>query len=254
MVVHPRVYAVAPKLSAKGRYLAAVLAGGHDAVLSCRSGADLLGLRPTSSSLIEITVPHGSTRALAGVRIHHTRSLHPDDITLADGIPTTSWARTVVDLAAILPPRQLERALERAMILRVFDLNEMQAAIDRSHGRRGLGTLRRLIEQLDPELALTNEELEKRFLELVHAHGLPRPVVNGEVLGLQVDFHWPTQRLIVETDGRGTHDTPIAWERDHERDLRLELAGWHVLRLTWRQITRRPGEVVALLRLRLGGV
>ena len=254
MEVHPTVYSVAAKLSAKGRYLAAVLACGEGAVLSHRSAADLLGLRPTSSSILEITVPHGATRRPAGVRTHQTRSLHPDDTTTVDAIPTTTWPRTLADLAATLEPRQLGRALERAMILRLFDLNQVRAAIERSNGRRGIGKLRHLVEQLTPELSPTREELEKRFLELIDEHGLPRPRVNKEVEGLEVDFHWPDRRLIVETDGRETHDTPLAFERDRRRDLQLELAEWHVLRLTWRMVVHRPAEVAALLAARLNRV
>lgn len=249
--VHPRVYAIKPKLAAESRYLAAVLAGGDSAVLSHRSAADHLGLRPSSSPRIEITVPHGSNRSLTGVRIHHSRALHPDDISTADGIPTTTWPRTLVDLAAVLPPRQLDRALERAMVLRLFDLTELRGALNRGNGRKGTGTLRHLVEHLDPSLARTKEELEKRLLELIDEHCVPRPVVNGEVEGLEVDFHWPSQRLVVETDGRETHDTPVAFERDRARDLMLELAGWHVLRLTWRQVVHRPAEVAALLAARL---
>jgi very-short-patch-repair endonuclease len=77
------------------------------------------------------------------------------------------------------------------------------------------------------------------------------PIVNGWVEGYEVDFLWPDRRLNVETDGRSVHGTPIAFERDHRRDLDLELAGWHVLRFTWRQVVESPGRVAATLHRRL---
>jgi very-short-patch-repair endonuclease len=76
---------------------------------------------------------------------------------------------------------------------------------------------------------------------------LPLPVVNAIVAGHEVDFHWPAYRLVVETDGGGTHTTAIAFERDRRRDLHLELAGWHVIRLSWRQVLEQPESVIALL-------
>ena len=77
------------------------------------------------------------------------------------------------------------------------------------------------------------------------------PVVNAHVGVHQVDFHWPAHRLIVETDGRATHDTPHQFEEDRRRDLELTLAGWHVIRVGWRQVVHEPGRVAALLRSRL---
>jgi very-short-patch-repair endonuclease len=77
-------------------------------------------------------------------------------------------------------------------------------------------------------------------------------VVNGLVAGHEVDFHWPAQRLVVETDGRATHGHALAFHEDRRRDFDLELAGWHVLRVTWRQVVDEPGRVTRLLRSRLG--
>ena len=83
-------------------------------------------------------------------------------------------------------------------------------------------------------------------------HGdLPLPVVNGLVLTHEVDFHWPQHKLIVEVDSRAFHAHALAFQRDRQRDLDLELAGWHVLRVAWRQVVEEPGRVTALLRSRL---
>jgi very-short-patch-repair endonuclease len=78
------------------------------------------------------------------------------------------------------------------------------------------------------------------------------PVVNGRIGDYEVDFHWPAQELIVETDGRATHGNAIAFERDRARDLELGLAGWTVIRSTWSQLSRQPNRVTAALRRHLG--
>ena len=166
-------------------------------------------------------------------------------------IPSTTVARTLVDLAGVEQPRRLRRALEQSLVLRVFDLRAMEAVLDRAHGRRGTGTLRRLLAEIADEPPFTNSELERRFLELLRQAGLPLPVLNGLIAGYEVDFHWPAHRLVVETDGRATHGHAMAFQSDRRRDLELELAGWHVLRITWRQVVHEPERVAALLRSRL---
>ena len=247
---HAGVYFVGHRLVAPGSYLAAVLACGDRAVLSHRSAAALWGLRPDAAGRIDVTIPRGGSRHRAGIIIHTTRSLDETEVSTCEGIRCTSLARTLVDLAGTVTPRALDRALERSLILRLFDLREIDAALARATGRRGTTTLRRLLTGLADEPAPTRNELERRFLDLVRDTGLPLPVVNALVAGYEVDFHWPALRLIVETDGRATHDTPYGFERDRTRDLDLELAGWHVVRVTWRQVIDQPARVAALLRAR----
>jgi Protein of unknown function (DUF559) len=180
-----------------------------------------------------------------------SRSLPADELTSCDGIPCTTVARTLVDLAACVPPRRLRQALEQALILRVFDLVATTRTLERVRGRRGTGVLRALLTEVADEPPITRKELERRFIELVRRASLPLPVVNGLVEGREVDFHWPAYRLVVETDGRATHGHALAFHTDRRRDLALELAGWHVLRVTWRQVVHEPERVVALLRSRL---
>jgi very-short-patch-repair endonuclease len=145
----------------------------------------------------------------------------------------------------------LDRAVEQSMILQLYDDTALLAVLERAGGRRGAAALRSLIEDLPDEPVRARSELERRFLDLVRAAGLPAPIVNALVCGYEVDFHWPRQRLIVETDGRSVHGTPIAFDRDRRRDLDLELTGWHVLRLSWRQVVESPEHVTAALRRRL---
>jgi very-short-patch-repair endonuclease len=249
--VHTGVYAISHRLSVEGHFIAAVLACGDRAVASHRAAGALWDLIPAVAGPVDVTVPRGGSPRRAGIAIHVTRSLPPAEITSRDGVPCTTWARTLVDLAAVLTSRRLERALEQSQILQLFDLGALKHALAGANGRRGTGTLRRLVGDLDDDPPFTRTELERRFLDLVREAGLPRPVVNAVVAGHEVDFHWPKERVVMETDGRGTHDTRIAFERDHRRDLDLELAGWHVIRISWRQLLEQPKRVTATLRARL---
>jgi very-short-patch-repair endonuclease len=158
----------------------------------------------------------------------------------------------VVDLAAGASPRNLKRALEQLLVTDRYDDHAMRAVLDRAPSKRGTGMVRAFIAELCDEAAPTRSELEHRLLELVRATQLELPVVNGYVEGLQVDFHWPRYRVVVEADGRRFHGHTVAIERDRDRDLRLQLAGWRVVRLTWRQVVNEPDRVVRLLRSVLG--
>ena len=250
--LHPGVYAVGhPLLLPHARYMAAVLACGEGTFLSHSAAAALLGLRPAPSGQVEVTVRRAGGRSRRGIAVHATRSLAPREVGTCEGIPCTSPARTLVDLAGVLDRRRLQRALERSLELRIFDRRLVDAALEGSSGRRGIGVLRRLLAELPDDPAPVRSTLERRFLALVRASGLPLPAVNARIGGYEVDFHWPQARLIVETDGRATHDTPHQFERDRRRDLDLTLAGWHVIRVGWRQVVHEPSRVVAMLRSRL---
>ena len=251
--IHAGVYAVGhPLLFPHSRYMAAVLACGAGAVTSHRASAGLLGLRSAPTGDVEVTIlRNGGRRGCPGITVHVTHSLDSSEVGVCKGIPCTSPARTLVDLAAVLGRRHLRRALERSLELRLFDRILVDAALQRAGGRRGTGVLRELLAGLPDEPAPVRTELERRFLELVREEDLPMPVVNAHVGSHQVDFHWPDRRLVVETDGRATHDTAHQFEQDRWRDLELALAGWHVVRVGWRQVVHEPGRVAVLLRARL---
>ena len=251
--IHPGVYSVGhAALLPLARYMAAVLACGDHAVLSHRAAAALWGLRGPPSGPVDVTIPRAGGRCRKAIAVHVTRSLPEDQVTKDEAIPCTTPMRTLLDLAAVLPhERQLKRALERSLELNLFDRFALDAVLGGSNGRRGAKLLRRLLADLSDEPPPTAIEIERRFLELIGEAGLPYPVVNGYIGVLQVDFHWPARRLIVETDGRETHGHVIAFHRDRDRDLELTLAGWHVIRLTWRQILHEPERVVAAVRRRL---
>jgi very-short-patch-repair endonuclease len=244
--IHRGVYAVGrAALTAEGRWLAAVLACGDGAVLSHRSAAALWGLRPSRAGVVDVTVPGDVARGRAGIAVH--RPAPPTEATVERGIPVTTPARTLLDLAGAVDVTGLRRAVERAEELRIFDLRAVDAVISAHPGRRGRGALLAAVDHAR-DMRLTRSELERRFLRLCDDHALPRPLVNAQVEGLEVDFHWPDARLVVETDGREHHGTAMAFERDRERDERLVAAGWTVLRFTHRRLVRDPGGVARTVR------
>jgi very-short-patch-repair endonuclease len=197
---------------------------------------------------VEVVVLRAGGRSREGITVHVTRSLDASEVTSHESIPCTSPARTLLDLAGVSSRRQLRRALERSLELRLFDGTAVHAALGRASGRRGARLLREVLAGMPlDEPAPARSEIERRFVDLVRDEGLPLPVVNGHVGVHQVDFHWPSHRLVVETDGRATHDTPHQFEEDRRRDLELTLAGRHVVRVGWRQLVHEPERVAALL-------
>lgn len=243
--IHHGVYAVGhARLRREGWWMAAVLAAGPGALLSHRDAAALHGLRPPGDrARVEVT----TTRRAAStpqVRVHATTILDARDRAIVAGIPTTSLARTLVDLAAVGTRRELRKALEEAERRRL-DVAGVEEALGRTRGRRGRGheQMRRALAELAAIGApVTRSELEERFVRLAQAAGLPRPQTNYGVEGMEVDACWPRERVAVELDGWADHGTRHAFQRDRERGNALEAAGWRLLRFTWADVTRRPDE------------
>jgi very-short-patch-repair endonuclease len=228
--------------------MAAVLACGQKAVLSHRSAAGLCGLRPDNRANTGVSLPSRSARSRPGIDVHRSVTLTPADRTVKDGIPCTTLARTLLDLAEVDSPRGVERAIEQAEVLRLFDLRAVEEVIARANGRRGAAVLTAVLARLE-EPALTDTELEERFLTLCRAASLPSPVVNEWLViddepAIKADFLWREKRLVVETDGWESHGTRQAFERDRRRDERLKLAGYEPLRFTRRRIIAEPGGVM----------
>ena len=237
------VYAVGQaKLRREGRWLAAVLAYGPTAVLSHRSAAALRGIRDTARTAIDITVPSPNRRSRPGIDAHATTSIHPDDIEVIEGIPVTSLARTLLDLADVVPPIELQRAYERAEERRILDVRPLHRLLERSNGRRGVGLLRELLDYDPTPAAETRSELERLFLDLIRDAGLPVPQVNVLVEGFEVDAYWPGARLVVELQSYAHHSDRATFERDHMKMAHLKLAGYEVLPLTHRQVTMERGQ------------
>lgn len=249
--VHRGVYAVGHRrLTRDGRFMAAALACGRGAVLSHRSAAALLDLRPNTRPRIHVTVRSRTVRSRPGIAAHKA-ALLARDITTVRGIPTTSVARTLLDLAPTADPAGLHRAIERAETLRTLDLTAITDLFTRASGHHGVGVLTRALANHRPD-TVTRSYLERTFLDLCSVHSLPSPVPNDRVSAgnqsLEVDFHFRSHHLIVETDGYEHHGTRSAFERDRCRDQLLVAAGYRVLRFTWRQIANDPGGVTGVVR------
>jgi very-short-patch-repair endonuclease len=249
--VHRGVYAVGHRrLTREGRWMAAVLAAGPGAVLSHRSAAALCGLRRTSRSVIEVTAPH-RRRLRERIRVRRA-PLPADEVTVVDGIPVTTVARTLLDLAAVLPRDQVETAMSEAEGRRLQDSVPLPVLVRRYPGRRGLATVKAIIRERAVRSAITRSELESRFASFLARHGLPRPEVNAPIrVGarwIEVDCLWRRQRLVVELDGRAFHDTEDAYEADRARDRALSVAGLRVVRVTWEQLHREEPAVATDLR------
>jgi very-short-patch-repair endonuclease len=244
--LHKGVYLVGHAAAPEGaREMAAVLVCGPRAVLSHRSAAYVWKLLPypATPTPVDITLVRAHAATRGGIRVHRVAKLSRRDVRILSGLPITIPARTVLDLAGIASPDELDRAFAEAQVQRVVDARGLADQIARNPGRAGVRALRALI---DAGPAPTRSEAERRFLRLVRSAGLPEPQVNSRVGRYEVDFLWPDERLVVEIDGFAVHGTRRAFERDRQRDAALAASGYTVLRVTWRQIVAET-QVVARL-------
>ena len=227
--------------------MAAVLACGADAVLSHRSAAALWGLCPEPSA-VDVAVARGQSRTRGDI-VAHRSSLLAADVTTRQHIPCTTVPRTLVDLAALVDQRRLERAIDRAEELRIFDLQSVHAQLSQMIGQRGVGRLTTVLGSFDGPDA-TRSEAERRFLTLIRHERLPTPEINAwiplpEGGGYRPDFLWRERRLIVEVDGRTHHARRAAFEHDRRRDRRLARLGYETRRYAAREIQMSPREVAS---------
>ncbi len=237
------VYAVGrPQLTRHGRWMAAVLRCGTEAVLSHEPGAVLLGIRRTSSGPIHISVPARFTRLQPGVEVHR-RSLTPDDVTVREGIPVTSPICTLIDLAARIGRDRLEAAINQADKLDLVDPEALRCALDTMPPRPGSRALRETLDRRT--FTLTDSELERRFLPIARRAGLSQPRTGCHLNGFDVDFYWPDLGLVVETDGLRYHRTPAQQARDRVRDQAHAAAGLTPLRFTRAQVRYEPDHAQA---------
>jgi hypothetical protein len=244
--LHRGVFALGHRrIGLHGSWMAAVLACGPGATLSYESAAHLWGIRG-SHGAIEVSRVSGHRRP-HGVRLHQPKSLPPEDVAEEAGIPVTSVERVMLDIAGRMDTRQLERMLVAADRSGRLSWPALRRALDRPGGRKGVGRLRRLAEQVDPRAAETRSPTEIDFLALCRKVGLPLPQVNVQVEGRLVDFFWPEARLIVETDGYAYHNDRPAFERDHESTVALTAAGYEVHRATHRMLERNPNPFLGVV-------
>jgi Transcriptional regulator, AbiEi antitoxin/Protein of unknown function (DUF559) len=250
--LHPGVYAVGHlAVSREGRWLAAVMLGGADAVLSHRSAAALWGiLRGGERGRVEVTTPR-KTRSAPTIHRHCMR-LVAGEVATRRRIPVTTLPRTILDIAAGLSDEGLEAAVREAEYLHRLRLRDLDALLVRHRGQRGAATLRSCLRRLGHgPRGRVRSRLEVRFAGLLARTDLPLPALNAVLhidgLTVEADCLWRAERVIVELDGGMSHGTRAAFEADRERDRRLQAAGWRVVRVTWRQLDE-PRVLLADLR------
>jgi hypothetical protein len=251
--IHQGVYAIGrADLTRHGRFMAAVLACGPGAVLSHLAAAVLHALLRHEGTSIDVSHPSSSVLSRPGLSTHRRPELVAADLTEVDGIPCTSVARTLLDVAATEPRAVLESACDQAEVERVFDMRAVEELLARSRGHRGVRALREATGAGPLGEDLPRRELEQRFLALCKRDGLPMPAVNTHLLlggeYHEIDFVWRAERLVAETDGYRYHSSRGAFRRDRRRDQQLELEGWRHVRFTWDQVRYDPSYVLHALR------
>jgi very-short-patch-repair endonuclease len=235
--LHRGVYLLGPIEHTYSREMAAVLACGPGAVTSHRSGAWLWDLipSPATGSAVDISVAGRHNTDRPGIRVRRRRHLHPSERTVRHGVPVTAPGRTLLDLATVAGPDELERAVARAERERLIGPRELSRLIARHPGREGIPALRAIVERAGGP-ALTRSEAEARFLALVRRARLAAPEANVRIAGREVDFFWRAERVAVEVDGYRYHGSRARFESDHRRATHLAAHGVHVIPVTWRQV------------------
>jgi len=249
--LHCGVYAVGhANPPVEGRMLGAVKACGPEAFLSHFAAASIVWKFLASDDRFpEVTICGRSRHFHPGIRVHRSTQLGPEDVTRHRGIPVTTPARTLLDLASVAGPRALRRAVRRAQALHAVNIRQLSEIVTRSPGRRGVA---RLAQVVASGPALTRSELEDIVFDLFARGGLAPPEVNTPLVlgGRRVipDFRWPAQRLVIEADGARWHAGSLAREDDAERQAILEAHGERVLRVTWSQAVADPEQTLARVR------
>ncbi len=243
--VHRGVYFVGDgRINRRGEWMAAVLACGDGALLSHRSACALWGIAMPRRDSTDVTAATGRRRP--GITVHEG-AISDADRTTVGHIPVTTLARALFDFAEVEAEDDLRRAAEEADRLRLFSVRDLEGVCARCPGRRALRPVRALIEEFRmPED--TQSPLEERVLGLCRHYGLPLPLTGKTVLGREVDAFWPDRKLMVEGDSWQFHSHRAAFERDRERDTAMQVAGYRVIRLTDRRLTREPARVADELR------
>jgi very-short-patch-repair endonuclease len=247
--LHRGVYAVGhTRLTARGRWMAAVLAYGPGALLTGRDALALHDVRPAPPGAIDVMVTVCGRRSRPGIRVHRSRHLHPDDATEIDAIPVTTIGRTLLEYAVRTSRGWLQVAVNEAQRRDLLDRRALDPLLARNPHHPGATKLRDALARLAGEPPSTSSELENTFWAVIVDHDIPWPQTNVLLHGELVDFYWPKARLVVEVDGYEFHKTRAQFEEDRRRDAKLQLVGERVLRFTDPQLKRRPGEAAVIVK------
>ena len=197
--------------------------------------------------MIHVTVPtqNGRVRRM-DLRVPRSGRIGADEVTVEDGIPVTTVARTLLDLGDVLTRQDHKRAIDESEYRKLFDLTAITAVVHANPGRRG----KRLLALANGPPQLTRSQLEQRFLALVERQGLPSPDAGAWLEGYEIDFLWRDAKLAIELDGYAAHTTRAAFQRDREKDRRLIRAGYRPIRVTALDVTDERRLAKELLELR----
>lgn len=229
------------------RARAAVMACGEGAVVSHRSAAEMFGLLPATDGDVHVTVPGRNPGVEPGIRLHRIAGFARGEVTNMRGIPVTSVARAICDIAATEPWREVEHARQEALYRRIVTERQMAAVLKREPRRKGAPVVRALID--NPQL--TRSERERALLKLLKAAQLPKPLTNARLHGYLVDAYWPQQRLVIEFDGWRAHGHRDAFEDDRKRDQVMLANRLRAMRITDRHLTREPVALIARIAMAL---
>jgi very-short-patch-repair endonuclease len=245
--LHRGVYLVGPLEVPRARPMSAVLCCGEAAAVSHRSAAVLWQIMEPSADpkAADVIIPPGERRRRPGVHIHRIELRH-DEVTKLDGIPITTPARTLYDLAGSIAGRDLEQVVAEALARRVTDKARIDALVKR-YGHRPAARRLMALMGADQGPARTRSAGEESVLALVRKAQLPRPEVNVRVLGYEVDLYWRVERLVAEMDGFAFHGSRRSFEADRRRDAVLAAAGLRVMRITWRLLEEEPEALLVRL-------
>lgn len=247
--VHVGVYAVGyPVATLHARFMAAVLAGGPGAFLSHWASCALAGIVRWNGGRIDVTAPGDGHRSRRGLRFHRSRSIAPRDVIERYGIPTTTAARALLEIAPRLSDLRLKRAVRQAQVEDLASVHQIADVLRRANGQRGALRIAAIIATGPAPTASGHGDL---VLDLILEAGFEHPVVNGpRPVGPTTyfpDLRWPAQRLILEIDSSPWHDGPLSRELDGARQAELEAVGERVLRTTREQALQDPDALCARL-------
>ena len=234
--------------------MAAVLASGADSAICSLSAGAHLGITRRRQSAIDVVCPR-ALRPRGPIRPHRF-SLQADELTIHDAIPTTTVARTLLDLAAVLDRHALERAMNEAEVQRLTSSVALPTLLQRHPRRPGAGSLREILALETLGVDVTLSELEDLLLALVDEAHLPRPRTNAAIElptgTIVVDCLWMPQRVVLELDGERFHGTSRRRRQDRARDRDLAAAGYLPLRAGWHDLHGGRADLIRQLRATLG--
>lgn len=246
--MHSGVYLIGPAPpTPMARARAAVLACGDAAAVSHRSAAEMFGLLPEIGDEVHVTVAGRNPGVHPGIRLHRIAAFAPGEVTKMHGIPLTTVAQTICDLAATETPREVEQAFQEALYRDIVTIRAVAAVIDRRPRRKGAPVIRALLH--DPRM--TRSEKERALLRLIDQAQLPKPLTNVRRYGFLLDAYWPKEGLVVEFDGWRGHGHRLAFEQNRKRDQVLLAHGIRTLRVTDRQFEREPVAIAARIAMSL---